>query len=111
MQGAALRAPRPAGAPDLLMITLHRLGQASLAVRLNCDLILTVEANPDTVITLVTGARIVVSESPDEVVDAVRRWRAEIARQTFGVPKVTVSGTDLIDLDPEPYEPGGLHPV
>lgn len=92
------------------MITLHRLGQASLAVRLNCDLILTVEANPDTVITLVSGARIVVSETPDEVVDAVRRWRAEIARQTFGVPKI-VEAHGSNDLDPEPSEPGGLHTV
>ncbi len=70
------------------MITLHRLGQPDLPVRLNCDLILTVEANPDTVVSLVTGARMVVSETPEEVVQAIREWRAEIARHTFGVPKL-----------------------
>ncbi|MDO9354283.1 MAG: flagellar FlbD family protein [Solirubrobacteraceae bacterium] len=70
------------------MITLHRLGTSALPVRLNCDLILTIEATPDTVISLVTGARLIVTESPDEVVAAVRDWRAEVARHTFGVPRV-----------------------
>ncbi len=73
------------------MITLHRLGQSEASLVLNCDLVATVEANPDTVITLVTGARLVVSESPQQVIDAVMRWRAEIGRQTFGVPKLVES--------------------
>ena len=34
------------------MITLHRLGHAAEPFHLNPDLIVTVEANPDTVITL-----------------------------------------------------------
>lgn len=72
---------------------------------LNADLIATVEANPDTVITLVTGARLVVSESPDEVVAAVLHWRAEIGRHTFGTPKL-VERTD--DDEPEPPSGPGL---
>ncbi|MBO9533301.1 MAG: flagellar FlbD family protein [Solirubrobacteraceae bacterium] len=68
------------------MITLHRLGRESSEVVLNADLICTVEAHPDTVLTLVTGARIVVEESPTEVIAAVLEWRAEIGRSTFIAP-------------------------
>ena len=92
------------------MITLHRLGQASLPVRLNCDLILTVEANPDTVITLVTGARLVVAETPDAVVEAVRGWRAEIARQTFGTPRITTpQEREALETAAPASPPSGLH--
>ncbi len=73
------------------MITLHRLGRQSSEVVLNADLICTVEANPDTVISLVTGARIVVDESPTEVINAVLAWRAEIGQATFIAPKLTPS--------------------
>jgi flagellar protein FlbD len=69
------------------MITLHRLGHPDAPLQLNCDLILTIEANPDTAITLVTGNRVMVSETPDEVVELVRGWRAEIAQIAFGVPE------------------------
>lgn len=68
------------------MITLHRLGRETSEVVLNADLICTVEATPDTVITLVTGARIVVTESPDEVISEVLDWRARIGRATFIAP-------------------------
>ena len=37
------------------MITLHRLGHRSEPLHLNPDLITTVEAHPDTVVTLATG--------------------------------------------------------
>jgi flagellar protein FlbD len=61
------------------MLLLHRLGRARAPFHLNGDLILTVEACPDTVVTLTTGVRIVVEESPDEVVAAVREWHVAIA--------------------------------
>ena len=51
------------------MITLHRLGHTTAEpFHLNPDLIVTVEATPDTVITLTTGAKVVVAESPERVV-------------------------------------------
>ena len=65
------------------MITLHRLGHRSEPLQLNPDLITTVEAHPDTVITLATGNRILVSEAPDEVADAVREWRAAILDEAW----------------------------
>jgi flagellar protein FlbD len=61
------------------MIQLHRLGRDRAPFHLNPDLIATIEANPDTVIHLVTGVNLVVLESPEEVVAEVRSWR----RSTF----------------------------
>lgn len=60
------------------MITLHRLGHAVEPFQLNPDLIMTVEANPDTVITLTTGTKIVVAEPPERVVEDVRSYRIDV---------------------------------
>ncbi|MFN0154580.1 MAG: flagellar FlbD family protein [Gaiella sp.] len=58
------------------MIPVHRLTHPDETVWINSDLIMTVENNPDTVICLTNGARLVVHETPPEVVDLVRDWRA-----------------------------------
>lgn len=60
------------------MIVLHRLGHDAEPFYLNPDMILTVEATPDTVLALTTGAKIVVLESPARVADEVRAWHAGI---------------------------------
>ena len=57
------------------MIELHRLGRDDTPFHLNPDLMVTVEANPDTVVHLTTGANLVVRESPEELVGLVRAWR------------------------------------
>jgi flagellar protein FlbD len=72
------------------MITLHRLGIRSEELHLNPDLITTVEAHPDTVITLATGSKVVVQEGPDEVAAAVREWRAEILDEAWRRRHATV---------------------
>lgn len=72
------------------MITLHRLGIRSEELHLNPDLITTVEAHPDTVITLATGSKVVVSEAPDEVAAAVKEWRAEILDEAWRRRHATV---------------------
>ena len=64
------------------MIELHRLGQPE-PFHLNPDLIVTVEAHPDSVITLATGTKIVVAESPAEVSDLVRDWRVSITNAAW----------------------------
>lgn len=64
------------------MIELHRLGQPE-PFHLNPDLIVTVEAHPDSVITLATGTKIVVAESPTEVSDLVRDWRVSITNAAW----------------------------
>ena len=60
------------------MITLHRLGHKLEPFHLNPDLIFTVEANPDTVITLTTGTKIVVAETPQRVAAEIKNYRIDI---------------------------------
>lgn len=66
------------------MIRLHRLRGEQ--IYLNADLIESVEVTPDTVVTLIDGRKLVVVESPSDVVDLVREFRASIlaaAAETF----------------------------
>ena len=65
------------------MIPLHRLGHSEEPFHLNPDLVVTVEANPDTVVALSTGIKIVVHETPEQVVDAVREWRVAILAEAL----------------------------
>jgi flagellar protein FlbD len=58
------------------MITVTRLNGPAFA--LNPDLIERIESTPDTVITLVDGAKYVVCESVDELVARVRESKAAI---------------------------------
>jgi flagellar protein FlbD len=69
------------------MICLHRFGREQHAVYLNPDLILMVEANPDTVVTFTTGSRVIVKETPEEVAGAVRTWRASVLDAMSRVPR------------------------
>ena len=69
------------------MIRLHKLGRTPQPFHLNPDLVLTVEANPDTVVVLTTGSRLVVTETPEEVAEAVRTWRASILDAMARVPR------------------------
>jgi uncharacterized protein YlzI (FlbEa/FlbD family) len=68
------------------MIVLHRLTHPDQPFYLNPDLIHAVEATPDTVISL-GATKVLVIESPEEVVQRVREWRASIiARAAETVP-------------------------
>lgn len=60
------------------MITLHRLKHREECFQLNPDMIVSVESTPDTVITLATTAKVVVSDTPAQIAEAVRRWRMEV---------------------------------
>jgi flagellar protein FlbD len=69
------------------VIVLHRLGHQTEPFHLNPDMILTVEATPDTVVTLTSGAKIVVGESPTCVADEVRAWRTSILAVALQGPR------------------------
>lgn len=58
------------------MIRLHRLTGAEMVI--NAELIEMVEATPDTVISLTTGKKLVVSDTVDEVVARVMEYRRAI---------------------------------
>jgi uncharacterized protein YlzI (FlbEa/FlbD family) len=61
------------------MIELHRIGHASEAFHLNPSLVVSIEAHPDTTLLLATGARLVVSEPAERVVELIDAWHAQIA--------------------------------
>jgi len=58
------------------MIRVTRLDRHEVA--LNCDLIESIEARPDTTIRLVTGQSQVVREGVNEVLELIRAWRASV---------------------------------
>jgi flagellar protein FlbD len=95
------------------MLTLHRLGHAAEPFHLNPDLIVTVEANPDTVITLTTGTKIVVAEPPERVIQQIREYRVAVlagaltrrrqeAAQPHGVQARRAAQGLLVSVDTNP---------
>jgi flagellar protein FlbD len=58
------------------VIFLSRLGGQQIVV--NADLIERIEARPDTIITLVDGTTYLVAESPQEVVNRIRMFKASV---------------------------------
>lgn len=66
------------------MIPLTRLNGVRFAV--NSDLIERVDALPDTVISLVDGTKYLVQESIDEVIAAVRSFRASVVTEAAHHP-------------------------
>jgi len=58
------------------MITATRLNGKSFVV--NAELIKTVESTPDTLITLVNGDRLMVTESMDEIVERAVEYGRQI---------------------------------
>lgn len=93
------------------MIRLHRLGHRDEDFHLNPDLIASIESTPDTVLTLITHSKVIVLERPEEVVLAIRNWRAGILEQAFPrirrrneVPLAVVRGTAGEARTAEPEE-------
>ncbi|MFZ3172779.1 MAG: flagellar FlbD family protein [Carboxydocellales bacterium] len=60
------------------MIKVTRLNHQEVVI--NAEHIEIVEANPDTVISLVSGKKMVVSESIDEIINRVIAYKQEIAQ-------------------------------
>ena len=60
------------------MIELHH-GREKRPLLVNSDLIETVEATPDTVVTLTTAKKLIVLETPAEIVALVVEFRRKFA--------------------------------
>lgn len=75
------------------MIIVTRLNGTEIVV--NADLIETIEATPDTVVTLVDGTRYVVEEPPATIIERVMGFRAAVLR--LGDEPITSSGTEPPD--------------
>src|SRR5450631_3971240 len=69
--GTSARSSRSAGqtpanrVPSFVMIALNRLNNQPIMV--NADLIETLESTPDTVVTLTSGNKLIVRDSPEEI--------------------------------------------
>ena len=85
------------------MIQLTRLNNKSLAV--NSDLIKFIEQSPDTLITLITGEKIVVRESADEILTRVVEFRRSVLRALPLAWDSSSSHTAVLQ-PPEPHEQG-----
>ena len=71
------------------MIRLTRINHNGVVI--NSDLIEHIDATPDTVITLTTGQKLMVLESPDDIIDRVVAFR----RRTMpDLPGRTAEGDD-----------------
>ncbi|WP_104201347.1 flagellar FlbD family protein [Cryobacterium sp. Y29] len=58
------------------MIVVTRLNESHFAI--NPDLIERIHANPDTTLVMVDGANFIVTESMDEVIEKIARYRAHV---------------------------------
>jgi flagellar protein FlbD len=61
------------------MIRVHQGRDGERPVWVNAELIETMEATPDTVVTLLTGRKLLVRETPDELTALVVEYRRRIA--------------------------------
>jgi flagellar protein FlbD len=90
------------------MIALHRLGHSEESFHLNPDLIVTVEGHPDTVVTLTTGTRLLVTETPEDVAALVRDWRTSVLSGAVRTLPRRSSGLALVrGAAGEPHSPIG----
>lgn len=77
------------------MIELTRLNGSPLAV--NCDLIKYAEAAPDTVLTLITGEKLIVLEPCSEVSQRTLAYRAAILRTAWPDASAALSAKSAHD--------------
>ncbi len=82
------------------MITLTRFNQTQVTV--NAELIETLEATPDTVVTLVTSRKFLVRESVDEVILRVIAYRKAVGPMVLRLDGLQIGekvATSLLDED------------
>lgn len=84
------------------MITVTRLNGGGFA--LNPDLIERVEPTPDTVITLVDGAKYVVRESVEEVILRVRESKASVIALSHNLEQQLTTGKAVLRVVPSDPE-------
>ena len=79
------------------MIELTRLNGGHFT--LHCDLIKYAEAAPDTMLTLVTGEKLVVSEPCSEVSQRTLDYRAAVLRRAWPEAASALSAKSATDAD------------
>ncbi|HEY1133171.1 MAG TPA: flagellar FlbD family protein [Nocardioides sp.] len=85
------------------MITLTRLSGSRFV--LNSDLIERIDSTPDTVVSLIDGKKYVVSEAPEQIVEAIRSHRGEVVALSTRLSRVADEpGHPSFGLPDEPVE-------
>ena len=82
------------------MIIVTRLNGTEIVV--NADLIETIEATPDTVVTLVDGTRYLVEEDPATIIERVMGFRAAVLRlgdEPIGAPAPDAPDRPVADAE------------
>ena len=82
------------------MITLHRLGHPGEDFLVNHDKIVSVEANPDTVIRLTGGEKILVAEAPRDVAEKMLSRRAEVMSLAMRMVNASAAATEAVGIGP-----------
>ena len=77
------------------MIELTRLNGSRLIV--NCDLIKYAESAPDTVLTLITGEKLVVLEPSDEISRRTLEYRARVLQTAWPEASASLSAKSSFD--------------
>jgi flagellar protein FlbD len=89
------------------MIALHRLTHPNQVVFLNSDLIQTIEATPDTVVSLTNASKLVVIEKPFEIMGLIREWRASVVANALETHAAQADAlADIVHLAGSRPEPG-----
>jgi len=92
------------------VIRLHRLGHPDEDYHLNPDLILSIEATPDTIVTLTTHTKVLVAERPEQIVAAVRQWRSSVLEAALPRRARPVQVNGLTLVRGTAAEPAGIDP-
>ncbi|MGO4690010.1 flagellar FlbD family protein [Glaciibacter sp. 2TAF33] len=99
------------------MIVVTRLNDSQFAI--NPDLIERIHSNPDTTLVMVDGAKYIVTESMDEVIERVAAYRARVIALAYEPQPTTQRGARQLGLVPlyeedpqlgDAGEPLPLHP-
>ncbi|NKX53629.1 flagellar FlbD family protein [Arthrobacter mobilis] len=91
------------------MIVVTRLNESRFAV--NPDLIERIHASPDTTLVMVDGARYIVTETMEEVIEMIAGYRAYVLNLAREMPAaVDRHGHPQLGLVPPAGEQPGLQP-
>ena len=79
------------------MIELTKLNKKRFI--LNCELIESIESTPDTIVTLRNGKLVLVTETPQQIVDATIEYKRQLFNGLINVrpPRSETSGEDILE--------------
>jgi flagellar protein FlbD len=82
------------------MISLHRLGHPGEEFLVNHDMIVFVEANPDTVIRLTGGEKLLVAEAPRDVAEKMLSCRAQAMSLAMRIANAGTAPAEGVGIGP-----------